>query len=367
MAVLNNFIKDAETTKENFIGRQEYIDKVYKICSNIRIKAPIRFVLSCCVAKIDNPGIDIRKPYTEIKGSDVYSGRSYDEKYIQAIIEEHDLPCNATTAYLTPAFRNRNTVMLPDTELLGRNPELYQTALELLQLVYKEKIKPDDLFKEIVKQLIFIRNQNEQRIDQLLRTLKGTSNENYLSSEQIVSLLTQHLSLKNTSRLPVLIVAAAYEAVSDIIKERINQLNAHNAADKRTGAIGDIEIVLVNDKNVLTSYEMKSKKVTKNDIDIAIKKILKANNRIDNFIFITTEIIEKDVEEYAKQIYDLSGVEIAILDCIGFIKHFLHFFNRRRSLFLEKYQELVLAEPNSSVNQPLKEAFLAFRQAFEAD
>ncbi len=60
-------------------------------------------------------------------------------------------------------------------------------------------------------------------------------------------------------------------------------------------------------------------------------------------------------------------IEIAILDCIGFIKHFLHFFHRKRTVFIEKYQELVLNEPGSSVIQPLKEAFLALRRAAETE
>ncbi len=34
--------------------------------------------------------------------------------------------------------------------------------------------------------------------------------------------------------------------------------------------------------------------------------------------------------------------------------------------FLEAYQELVLEEPESAVSQPLKEAFLALRQAAES-
>ncbi len=33
--------------------------------------------------------------------------------------------------------------------------------------------------------------------------------------------------------------------------------------------------------------------------------------------------------------------------------------------FLEAYQQLVLDEPESAVSQPLKEAFLALRQAAE--
>ena len=60
-------------------------------------------------------------------------------------------------------------------------------------------------------------------------------------------------------------------------------------------------------------------------------------------------------------LYDEVGVEFVILDCLGFLRHFLHFFHRSRTEFLNAYQVLVLTEPNSSVGQPLKEAFLAFR------
>ncbi len=364
---LFEYVEISEKNTESFINEKEIYEKIQSVCSNIRIKAPIRFLLSCCVAKIDNPKVDIRKPYTEISGNNTFSGRSYDEKYVQKIIEKYDLPCNSTTAFLTPAFRNRNTVMLPDTELVGRNPQLYKTTLDLLNLAHKKVIKPEQLFKEIIRQLFIIRNQNSNRIEQLIKSLKGNENDNYLSSEQIVTLLTQHLASKNSSRLPVLIIAAAYMTIADLIGENIRPLQAHNAADKQTGAFGDVEIVLSNEDNIVTSYEMKDKRVTKSDIETAIKKIAASKVKIDNFIFITTETIEKEVENYAKSIYDISGIEIAILDCIGFIKHFLHFFHRRRTAFLEKYQELVLSEPNSSVNQPLKEAFLALRQALESD
>ena len=47
--------------------------------------------------------------------------------------------------------------------------------------------------------------------------------------------------------------------------------------------------------------------------------------------------------------------------------HFLHLFHRLRIEYLNTYQALVLSEPDSAVSQPLKEAFLALRQAAEAD
>jgi len=115
-----------------------------------------------------------------------------------------------------------------------------------------------------------------------------------------------------------------------------------------------------------TVYEMKLRKVTIDDIDCAIVKIAKATSQISNYLFITTDIIDPEVSEYAKKRYEeTEGTEIAILDCIGFLRHFLHLFHRMRVDYLNAYQDLVLNEPDSAVSQTLKEAFLILRQAVE--
>ncbi len=58
--------------------------KVEFVCRCNSNKAPIRFLLSCLLAKTHNPQVDIRKPYTEIEGRDTYSGRFYDERFKDA-------------------------------------------------------------------------------------------------------------------------------------------------------------------------------------------------------------------------------------------------------------------------------------------
>lgn len=204
-------------------------------------------------------------------------------------------------------------------------------------------------------------------MQQLIADLKQADDILPLATEEIVMLLTQHLNCKGSSRLPVLIVASAYQTVKDQIGEVNKLLEAHNAADKQTGSIGDVEITLMNDDRIVTCYEMKDKRVTKTDIDVALQKLSKTKSKIDNYIFITTDIIEIEVTEYAKSLYEKAGVEFAVLDCIGFIRHYLHFFHRQRNNFLNIYQSMVLSEPTSSVSQPLKEAFLALRRAAEAD
>lgn len=215
--------------------------------------------------------------------------------------------------------------------------------------------------------LLLMRNDNFARMASLLHALQRTEDAQPLSSEAIVTLIGQHLECKNASRLPVLVVAAAYEAAGSRLGESLIPLNPHNAADLQTRSLGDVEICLEDADSVVTVYEMKMKRVTRDDIDVAVAKIAKAPKRIHNYLFVTTDAIDPIVAEYAATFYEKTdGIEIAILDCIGFLRHFLHLFHRIRTDFLNAYQKLVLNEPDSAVSQTLKEAFLALRHSAES-
>lgn len=55
-----------------------------------------------------------------------------------------------------------------------------------------------------------------------------------------------------------------------------------------------------------------------------------------------------------------------MLECLSFIRHFLHLFHRLRMAFLDEYQRLLIDEPESAVRQELKQLFLALRLAAES-
>lgn len=343
---------------------KEMVDYVCRCTSN---RAGVRLLMSCLLGKLDNPQVDPRKPYTEIGGNDSFSGRTYDERYLTPFINKHRLPVNPTTAFLTPTLRNINQPLTTDRELVGRPRDLYKKTLQLLAAVADGVVAADVVFVEVLRILLRLRNEKLARMASLIGALERAEGALPLSAEAIVTLISQHLACKNASRLPVLIVAAAYEAAGTRLSERMLRLNSHNAADLQTGSFGDVEICLVGDDAVVTAYEMKMKRVTVDDIDAAVKKIARANNRIDNYLFVTTDKIEPDVSEYAAKFYEeTGGTEIAILDCIGFLRHFLHLFHRIRADYLKAYQSFVLSEPDSAVSQALKEAFLALRQSAES-
>jgi len=356
-----------EQMDKGLIDAPPIVERVEFVCRNIQNRAGSRLLLACGLAKTHRPEVDIRKPYTEIGDDDAFSGRSYDENYVTPFISQHNLPCNSTTAFLTPALRNRNTTLTRDMNLAGRPPNLYQAVLQLLDDVYSNKITSEILLAETIRWLLIERNDRRQRMNTLLYSLRSVEGGIPLSAEAIIKIIGQHLAQPRSSRLPVLVIAAAYQSAAQHLGEKILPMQAHNAADFQTESLGDLEITVVGDDDIVTSYEMKTRKVTQNDIEIALSKIHQTGKQIDNYIFITTDLIDDEVKRFAESVYEsTNGIEVVILDCIGFLRHFLHLFHRLRIDFLETYQALVLNEPDSGVSQPLKEVFLTLRQAAES-
>jgi len=351
----------------SFIHDEKIAARVLSVVNCPSNRAGARLLMACMLAKVHDSKVDPRKPYTKIGSKDCFSGRSYDEQFIGDFITRHNLPCNSTTAFLTPTLRNMDQTLTTKVVLVGRPAMMYQEALRLLDNVHAGHVSAKDVLDESVRLLILDRDAREARLKTLLSGVRRPDGALPLSSEDTVNLIEQHLRCKGASRLPVLIVAAAYETAKTKLGERVLHLTAHNAADEQTGAVGDVQITLLGEDKVVTSYEMKNKAVQRGDIDRAIQKIAAMGKHVQNYIFITTESVADDVREYARSKYDeTGGVEIAILDCVGFLRHFLHLFHRLRRDFLDQYQVLVLKEPDSAVSQALKEAFLALRQAAES-
>jgi len=371
LKILNDaYSRAASQITKSFINDAVILQRVELVALCLRNRAGVRALLAGALAKVYQPKLDIRKPYTDIAGrarNGSFSGRAFDEHYIQTLTAKpYNLPINATTAYLTPGFRTKNIVLTPDVELEGRPPEMYKAVLQLFDDVQKNRVSAQNVLDEAMRLLIIERDKRDLTLQNLLTDIRRTTDKMPIAAEDIINLIAQHLACKNSARLPVLVIAAAYKVAAERLGERILHLHSHNAADKQTGAAGDIEITLLGDDNVVTAYEMKMKAVTVADINIALEKIKTHKATIQHYLFITTDKVDPDVREYAAALYDeLGGIEIAILGCIEFLRHFLHLFHRLRNHYLDAYQELLLAEPESAVSHTLKETFLALRKTAE--
>lgn len=81
-------------------------------------------------------------------------------------------------------------------------------------------------------------------------------------------------------------------------------LNSHNAAGLQTSSLGDTAICFVGENPVITTYEMKMKCVTQDDIGAAVAKITRTPIRIHNRLFVTTDAINPMVTEYIATFYE---------------------------------------------------------------
>lgn len=187
-------------------------ERVALVSRNISNRAGVRLILTCALAQVHDPSVDVRKPYTEIGGGDTFSGRTYDETYISAFVREHELPCNPTTAFLTPALRNRNTVLTPGLNMSGRPKAVYDALLQLLDDAHTGQITGEQLLAETIRQLVLFRDEKQRRMESLLDGLKSRHEDVEISAEQIVTIVEQHLANRGSSRLPVLVIAAVYRA-----------------------------------------------------------------------------------------------------------------------------------------------------------
>ncbi len=184
--------------EKSIIMEPQIAARVETICRYIGNRACVRFILACALAKAHRPDLDIRKPYTEIGTPDAFSGRTYDEAFITKFVLDHGLPCNNTTAFLTPAFRNRNTVLTPDLTMVGRPESLYKETLQLLTDVQTEKVSASDLLVEVVRCLLVFRDENRLRMESLIASLKRSEGLVSLSAEAILGLIEQHLMVNPT-------------------------------------------------------------------------------------------------------------------------------------------------------------------------
>ena len=219
-SILENAFQRANDSLGTSLITSEAIEaRIELISRNLSNRAVVRLVLACSLAKAFDSTRDIGKPYTEIGGVDSYSGRTYDERYLSPFIALHSLPCNPTTAFLTPAFRNISEPLTLQTNLVGRPPALYQAAIQLLVDVQQGAVSAEDLLAETVRRLLVIKEEKARNMATMLANLQATKGVIPLSAEAIIALVEQHLQMKGTSRLPVLIVAAAYRVAGQRIGE----------------------------------------------------------------------------------------------------------------------------------------------------
>ncbi len=293
--------------------------------------------ITCIVYKIFHPYQDIRKHQDGIDGG--YSGRTFDTKNITPFLKQHKFPAMAESGWLTrsleqkvPYDKNYTGAIKPDS--------LKAAFLTLLDNIQNEA-DPQKYLSYLFQGLIIKRNQH--KID----LTKPSS----LSINTILSVLDQHFNssykAEGASRLPVLALYAIYECLINETKRFENKellpMESHTSSDRRSGRIGDIEILGEN-KRPFEAVEVK------HGISLSLQLVLDAYSKfqttpVNRYYILSTapppdsEEMDKILEEI-QRIKNVHGCQLIVNGIMPSIKYYLRLLENT-SEFILYYVDLL--------------------------
>ncbi len=161
--------------------------------------------------------------------------------------------------------------------------------------------------------------------------IKKLAKDNYGNEvliTDVISALESHFQTEKSSHLPVIAIYSIYELIQNEVKSydgiNLKPMDHHNSADKRTGAIGDIE--LEDAQDVIEAIEVKHN--IKVDVRILIdaqEKILTSS--VKRYYILTTyqdcNIKDKKMADIIKKIYSEHGCQIIVNGVISTINYYL--------------------------------------------
>lgn len=215
-------------------SEQAILDVVLKHAE--QAKGVLTVLLTSIVYKTLNPEQNVTNHQSSIPGG--YSGRTFDTQFITPFMKAHKFPAMAESGWLTRSLEQKVPY---DKNYSGAiNPPELKTAF--LQILENLENKVDSTAYLIYMLQGLILQRNKHKID----LAKPTA----LPIATILDLLELHFNAKyqaeGASRLPVLAIYAAYQALMQELKrfdtKVLLPIESHTSPDSRSGRIGDIEL-----------------------------------------------------------------------------------------------------------------------------
>ena len=217
------------------VVEKQLLDVVLKYSQ--QAKGVLTVLLTSIVYKTLHPEQDVRNHQSSITNG--YSGRTFDTQFITPFMKARKFPAMAESGWLTRSLEQKVPY---DKQYSGaiNPPELKQSFLTILEKL-QNKGDAAAYLSYLLQGLVLQRNKH------IIELAKPTT----LSISTILNLLGKHFNHKyqaeGASRLPVLAIYAAYLALMPELKrfesKSLLPIESHTSSDKRSGRIGDIELI----------------------------------------------------------------------------------------------------------------------------
>lgn len=314
---------------------KEWIDVV--IDNSEKAKGVLTVVITGLAYKLLHPEQDVRKHQSSIPQG--YSARTFDTKHITPFLKAHQFPAMAESGWLTRSLEQKVPY---DSNYPGAiSPESLKSAfLGIYDITQNEPNLCKDILTSILQKLI------EKRDAQIVAIARPHN----LSINEIINLLSDHFngqySSRGASRLPVLAIYAAYQALMTQIfrykGKKLLPLACHTSSDTQSGRLGDIDIVDENG-DPYESVEIKHGIPISHAIVSTAKEKIHPTPVLRYYILSTAPIKENDkaiIDTDIKQIKNTHGCQLVTNGVLPTLKYYLRLFEDT-SKFIDNYANLI--------------------------
>ncbi len=261
-------------------------------------------LLGCILARLQDKSIDIHLPYVGL-GENSYHGRKLDEDVVNPFLHAHQIP--STRGAFLAVFR-RSVSFVPETREGLKDTAGYDSLLILIDYLAQEVDDGaiESFLKVLLAKLVEVREGARIELINLQR----------LSADQYGALIDGLLARQSGGRFPVMLVAAAFEA----LRERFHlpweiQTQGINVADLPSKFGGDI-VILEGDRTVLAA-EVTERRIDKERV-VATFQAKIGPQGIDDYLFFVTADVDESVMRQSRQ-YFTQGHEVSFVLIKGWI------------------------------------------------
>lgn len=297
--------------------------------------------LTSLVYKLLNPEQDIRYHQADMPpGSVGYSGRSFDSQYITPFLKSKDFPSMKESGWLTRSMEQKVPYVKSYPGAI-RPRELKIAFLELIDFI---EVTSNDHNRKAA--LLYVLASLIEKRDREHITLAKPQN---LTISQITDLLVDHFShnyqCHGASRLPVLALYALYQIFMDELVRfhsgtQLLSLESHTSADKRSGRLGDIDVVDVDN----VPYEAIEVKfgipISPDIVEDAYNKFKGTHIKRYYLLSDREEIMCDRIDESIRRIKNSHGCQIIVNGIYPTIRYYLRIISDP-SVFIANYTHLL--------------------------
>lgn len=258
-------------------------------------------LLGALLAKLQDPSIDVRKPYMNM-GEGAYNGRTMDENVVNPFLHEQRIP-SSKGPYLS-VFR-RSVAFDENTRAGVRDKDGFDAMLACIAHI---ESSPDQeqrmtFLRHLLHRFIELREASNVPLSRLQR----------YSVPQYDALIQRLLSVPSGGRFPMFLIIAAFKAISDRFALGWQvEYQGINVADSPSGAGGDISVS--SGDSLLMAAEVTERVVDKDRVISTFNTKIAPASIADYLFFVNHEPddrVRQQCERYFAQGHEVNFVQIA--------------------------------------------------------